>query len=362
MHGYLAVAVCLFGIISNLLNIVVLTRKHMRSPTNFILTALAIADILTMSPYVVMATYFYIIYRPLCEEGDRHTKPWMYFILFHNLYIVTCHMMAMWLTVSLAVFRYIFVCRHQVASTMCTMQRARLTVVIVVIGSIVSCIPNCFIYKVRDANSNDTLLLMGVQPENLPGPGERDSCYYVYPSDFAIGHPEYVTFVRWLYGVVIKILPCIVLAYLSMLLIIAMQRAKKRRARLLNNISRVIDHDSSSEHNRTTKMLVAVVLCFVITELPQGVTAWISAVDEDFFEKVYVQLGDFMDILVLINSAVNFILYCIMSQQFRDTFKSLFVAKHLPSFLQRVKHHSNGGGASAAGGDYSMVHTETTHV
>ena len=103
-------------------------------------------------------------------------------------------------------------------------------------------------------------------------------------------------------------------------------------------------------------------LCFVITELPQGITAWIGAVDAVFFENVYVQLGDFMDILVLINSAVNFILYCIMSQQFRDTFKSLFVAKHLPSFLQRVKHHSNGGGAGAGGGDYSMVHTETTHV
>lgn len=362
MHGYLAVAVCLFGIISNLLNIVVLTRKHMRSPTNFILTALAIADILTMSPYMVMATYFYIIYRPLCEEGDRHTKPWMYYILFHNLYIVACHMMAMWLTVSLAVFRYIFVCRHQVAAYMCTMQRARLTVFIVVILSIVSCIPNCFIYQVRDAHSNETWILMGGDPALYPASEQREACYYVYPSDFALGHHEYVNFVRWLYGVVIKILPCIVLAYLSLLLIIAMQRAKKRRARLLNNISRVIEHDSSSEHNRTTKMLVAVVLCFVITELPQGVTAWISALDDRFFEEVYVQLGDFMDILVLINSAVNFILYCIMSQQFRDTFKSLFVAKHLPAFLQRVKHHSNGGGAGPSGGDYSMVHTETTHV
>ncbi|RUS82540.1 hypothetical protein EGW08_009712 [Elysia chlorotica] len=364
IHGYLAVAVCMFGIISNLLNIIVLTRKHMRSPTNFILTALAIADILTMSPYVVMATYFYIIYEPLCEEGDRHTKPWMYFILFHNLWIVTCHMMAMWLTVSLAVFRYIFVCRHQVAATLCSMERARLTVLIVVIGSVVSCIPNCFLYQIRDAFSNETRYLSGMPPVRYPPGTERPSCFYVYPSNFAMGHPEYVNFVRWLYGVVIKVLPCIVLAYLSMLLIIAMQQAKKRRARLLNNISRVIEHDSSSEHNRTTKMLVAVVLCFVITELPQGVIAWISAVDEVFFKNVYVQLGDFMDILVLINSAVNFILYCIMSQQFRNTFKSLFVAKHLPSFLQRVKqHHANGGGAGGTqGAEYSMVHTETTHV
>lgn len=31
-----------------------------------------------------------------------------------------------------------------------------------------------------------------------------------------------------------------------------------------------------------------------------------------------------MDTLALINSAVNFVLYCSMSRQFRDTFKRLF--------------------------------------
>jgi len=39
IHGYLCIAVCVFGIISNILNIVVLTHRRMASsPTNFILT------------------------------------------------------------------------------------------------------------------------------------------------------------------------------------------------------------------------------------------------------------------------------------------------------------------------------------
>lgn len=40
-----------------MLNIAVLTRKEMRSPTNAILTGLAIADLLVMIDYVPFALY-----------------------------------------------------------------------------------------------------------------------------------------------------------------------------------------------------------------------------------------------------------------------------------------------------------------
>lgn len=340
IHGYFSVIVCVFGIVSNLLNIIVLTRKHMKSPTNFILTALAIADMLTMSTYPIMAIYLYIITSPQCETNN-HSQGWMYFILFHNLFIVTCHNMAMWLTVALAVFRYIFVCQHTMAAVLCSMERARLTVIIVVTATVVTCVPNYFAYTVKDIGSY-------FKNSNV--------CYWIVPSELAEQNPMYGQFVRWLFGVVIKILPCILMAFLSTLLIIAMQQAKKRRARLLNKVSRIVDHEhQSSEHNRTTLMLVGVVICFIITEVPQGVLAWISAVDQDFWETVYLHLGDLMDILVLVNSAVNFILYCIMSQQFRNTFKSLFVCNNLPFGLGRKVSKTNGT-------EYSMVKTETTQV
>jgi len=72
-------------------------------------------------------------------------------------------------------------------------------------------------------------------------------------------------------------------------------------------------------------MLVAVVLCFVAAELPQGVLAFLSGVDDRIFDEVYVPLGDVFDVAVLINSAVNFVLYCSMSRQFRQTFGQLFL-------------------------------------
>ena len=44
----------------------------------------------------------------------------------------------------------------------------------------------------------------------------------------------------------------------------------------------------------------------------------------EFFIYCYTPLGELMDMLVLTNCMVNFILYCIMSRQFRITFKKIF--------------------------------------
>ena len=62
-HGYISVVVCVFGIICSLLVIAVLTRRHMLTSSNFMLTTLAICDLITMLSYVPYALQFYCLYR-----------------------------------------------------------------------------------------------------------------------------------------------------------------------------------------------------------------------------------------------------------------------------------------------------------
>lgn len=340
VHGYIANVVCVFGVISNILNIIVLTRKHMITPTNCILTALAIADFLTMLTYLVYATYFYIATEPKPEYN--HSAGWIYFILIHNHFIITCHNMAMWFTVTLAVFRYIFVCHHTIASRLCSLQRSIMTIIIVVVATILLCIPNYFLYKVVPMNS---------KYENMTG-------YWIIDSDLVTENPSYKIAIFWFFGVIMKVAPSILLSLVSTLIILTMKRASERRVRLLKQ-TRASDHDVNHEHNRTTYMLVSVVLFFVITEFPQGILAMISGLNDKFFNDIYSNLGDVMDLLVLLNSAVNFILYCIMSQQFRDTFRSLFVGKWMCYYKQIRKLNGNHNGYSTA---YSTVKTEATMV
>ena len=336
-HGYISAVISCFGIIANILNIIVLTRKHMITPTNYILIALAISDVLTMSFYLVYAIYFYCYAMPLPDYG--HSEGWIYFVVINILVVITCHNMAMWLTVSLAVFRYIFVCHHVVANQLCSLQRAKITIAIVIVATIISCLPQYFLYKV-----------INIEPAtNISG-------YWVDKSDLVSVNEYYKTITFWIYGVIMKIGPCVLLTILSGCIIYAMRQARHRRQRLLQQSGRDTDH-ASHEHNRTTMMLVTVVLFFVITEFPQGILAAISGLDDEFFEQVYSNLGDLMDLLVLINSAINFILYCIMSQQFRDTFINLFLYKGLKN-ISNISHNGRHNGCTS----YSTVKTEATQV
>ena len=82
---------------------------------------------------------------------------------------------------------------------------------------------------------------------------------------------------------------------------------------------------SEKRTDRTTKMLVAVLLLFLITEFPQGILGLLSMIlGRCFFRTCYYLFGEVMDILALLNGAINFILYCSMSRQFRTTFALLF--------------------------------------
>ena len=72
VHGYLAVTVCLLGTIFNIMNILVLTHKDMRSnPINLLLTGIAVADMMVMVEYIPFAFHMYLLqgkYRTIEEK------------------------------------------------------------------------------------------------------------------------------------------------------------------------------------------------------------------------------------------------------------------------------------------------------
>jgi len=146
IHGYLSLAACTFGSTSNAMNIAVLTRRALISPTNLLLTALAVADLLTMVFYIPYAAYFYVYARP--DEDGHHPASWIRYLLFNNGFNITAHTIAMWLTVSLAVFRYVAVCYPTVGSRVCTLRRARIAVAAVVASTVVFCSPNYAMFHV----------------------------------------------------------------------------------------------------------------------------------------------------------------------------------------------------------------------
>lgn len=66
-------------------------------------------------------------------------------------------------------------------------------------------------------------------------------------------------------------------------------------------------------------MLLTILCVFLITELPQGVMMVLSGIFPEAFRRhIYNNLGDLLDLLSLCNACATFIIYCSMSEQFRN--------------------------------------------
>lgn len=212
---------------------------------------------------------------------------------------------------------------------LCTEKRCTLAISISYILPILLCSPSYLLTVIRKT----------VVQEH----GENFHLYHLDLSDFAKSNELFYVSCVWTYSVFIKLLPCEILTVISYWLIKALCKAKRRKQILrgYNACPTTIStgelppeqrrpNKSERRTERTTKMLVAVLLLFLITEFPQGILALLSGIyGKEFFRQYYHVTGDFMDILALLNGAINFILYCSMSRQFRQNFGLLFKPKIL---------------------------------
>lgn len=315
-HGYLATVVCALGILANILNIVVLTRKNMVSSTNCILTGLAMSDGLTMAAYLPFALRFYCLYG-VDSSPERNTQAFARFVLFYACFSVVVHTVSIWLTVTLATFRYLFIRLPHRGVVWCSLRRAKIAIFLVYVVTLIICVPNFATITVISERFNST---------------DGNGTFRLWFVSFRKTTPMEKTLHDvnfWIQAILAKLIPCIGLTILSILLVKSMREADKRRQKLLNKPGKNREHDNYSRTNRTTLMLLCVVILFLVTEFPQGILNLLSGILPPFYGEIYTPLGEIMDILALINNGINFILYCTMSKQFRDTFIEVFVPSNI---------------------------------
>ncbi|CAF1359029.1 unnamed protein product [Rotaria magnacalcarata] len=333
-HGIISSFVCVFGLTCNLFNIIVLTRPLMRSSTNTILTSLAISDLIKMLFVLPAAILFYCLQiSERKSEPDFSSRFQVTFYMIQMLVALTLHCISTWLTVLLAAFRFVFLSCRSLTGYVSRPDRALMGVISVVVVSIILCVPSYIEHRIVNNYTNDTSSLPSYRFEQ-----SRLSEYLSLRSTVFVLH-----------AVIFKLIPCILLLLFSFLLIHQLrsalakaekvQRHSATSINLINN-GRMRGRRHEKENRRTTLMLVIVCALFLITELPQGailLLAFLSKQKSDDYYEIYQQLGDTFDILALINNSVNFILYCLMSRAFRDTFKQTFCIS-----FQKIDHRDSG--------------------
>ena len=104
INGYIAPVLIMLTVITNSLVIAVLLKKHMRSPTNVLLAGMALSDMLT--GVIPLPIFIYFFSMGYYQDFVPYSWCFPYKLLYENIPTIF-HTASIWLTVGLAVQRYI---------------------------------------------------------------------------------------------------------------------------------------------------------------------------------------------------------------------------------------------------------------
>ncbi|XP_041379384.1 G-protein coupled receptor dmsr-1-like [Gigantopelta aegis] len=293
-HGYVSLVICVFGSITNIINILILTKKSMRNSINSILTGVATADLLTMTTYIPMAIHFYLM-NDITQSAQKNSYNWMKFLMFHASFSIATHTVSIWLAVIMAVMRYIFVRPTARGSKTVTIRSSVYIIIVTYIAAVILTIPNALstdMHKVEDLN---------------------ETLWRFYAPAIGTNQTDTMALLNfWIYPVFGKIVPVVLISIFGGLLLQTLRETDKRGQRLKG------DNTAAHRHNRrTTIMLLSIICMYIVSEVPQSILIILCACVDGFW-GVYIAMGDIIDTVSLINSAINFIMYCTMSTQFRN--------------------------------------------
>ncbi|KAK3107484.1 hypothetical protein FSP39_015530 [Pinctada imbricata] len=310
INGYLSPLLIFITLVTNIFVVVVLMRKHMRSPTNAILAGMAVSDMFTgLSPLPVFLYLF-----SMGNYKDFVEYKWCYVYFALGEWIPTIfHTASIWLTMTLAIQRYIYICHSIQARKWCTIQN-------VVIGTAV-------IYLVAILSQCSRFADYGLYPVEIPS--------VVYPNKtilacemrlrpwFRENEVLYFNIYFWFRVIFIHLVPCTFLVLLNALLISTMRTAQLRRMQLLQQ-NKKSESKKLKDSNCTTLMLVAVVGLFLLVEFPLGIIMILNIIQNSFAvqicsEETFRSMTLISNFFILLSYPLNFFIYCGMSRQFRET-------------------------------------------
>ncbi|KAL3884528.1 hypothetical protein ACJMK2_024662 [Sinanodonta woodiana] len=315
INGYMSPILILITVVTNTFVIAVLLKTHMRTPTNALLAGMALTDMLTGVFPLPIFLYFFA----MGNSVDPMPYNWCYSYkyLFENIPTIF-HTASIWLTVGLAAQRYVYICHSIQARTWCTIPnviRATLIVYVVAILSQVS--------RFVDFSFEPIPVTSKMHP-NISYVG----CVEMLKPWFSDNMDLYLNIYYWFRVIFIHLVPCISLVVLNGLLISAMRNAQLRRMQLLKQ-NKKSESKKLKDSNCTTLMLVAVVGLFLLVEFPLGIIMTIYIADNTFqlalfIPETYSVMTLISNFFILVSYPLNFVVYCAMSRQFRETFKRLF--------------------------------------
>ena len=273
--------ICLAGVVGNIFIIALLGRPSQHTTTNIYLCALAVSDLIKLlnDTLYFFTVLFYTTDPILGNKAFGYLYPYAHFVF--NL--AAC--VSSWLTVTIAVERYMLVCHPMRARGLISLSRARTATVAIFIVMTSLAVPSGLryrtVHRLQEINGRNVTML-DVQLTSL---------WRVQ---------EFVVAYTWLQSLLRSIIPFLILLAVNAAIITALRRMRARR--------------SLACRNRITVMLIVVLVVFLLCITPDAVmSAFFNA---GYAESNYLVRGvrEITDMLLSLNAAINFWLYFVFNQ------------------------------------------------
>lgn len=322
-YGILLNAVGAAGVVGNTLAAVILSRLQMRSSINTLLLGLVACDTL-----IIFCTVSIFDLRAVTLYAG---SPLYYHYAFPHIFLYAYPLasagrtMCVYLTVLVSVERWLAVCHPFRARTLCSVRSARWCVLAAASFALLYNVPKFLEMSV-------------VERKNADG--------YAVTSDLRYRNRTYITvYVHWMTAVVMYVVPFSSLVVLNACIVRRVRLAAEERAR----------HSPQQRHEHSvTKMLLVVVLVFFLC-------CMLPLVNHSI-EVLHVERPDWLNrlvmvsnLLVTVNSSINFVIYVIFGKKFQHVFLKMFCSgRPLPrdggdSSRSRVTGSSTESGRSNLG-------------
>lgn len=285
------------GLIGNVISFVVLWSDNGKTATVFLLRSLAIADSLVLISVIPL----YVLPNIGPHTGYLQSYADAYPDILHFLwpcYLIpyTCTIM---LTVLVSLNRYFCVCKPFTTTKICSTENAHKHVVYVALFSIVYNIPRFFEYQ---------------EVETCIGPNISHKGFDVSP--FGRNKIYRILYSNVLYFIVMHGGPLLSLAFLNSQLIKALKKRQKKRALM----GKSNDSNAQGYQHDVTMVLVVVICVFMCCQTPTFVDHLLWT----FLDAQLRYCGNWLyyytaigDLLAILNSSINFVIYTLTSQKFR---------------------------------------------
>ncbi|KAF7202449.1 neuromedin-U receptor 1 [Nothobranchius furzeri] len=304
----------LVGVVGNVLTCTVIVRnKVMWTPTNYYLFSLAVSDLLVLLLGMPLELYeLWQNYPFLLGKGGCYFKTFLFeTVCLASILNVT----------ALSIERYIAVVHPLRAKYVVTRTHAKRVILTVWCVSVLCAVPNTSLHGVLIIHVRSTGPA-GVVNQEIP---DSAICTLVKP--------------RWMYNLTIQlttflffILPMATISVLYMLIGVQLKREKMRQALEAksgfgkDSFCNIRTQQQKARRRQVTKMLFVLVVVFGICWAPfhtdrlmwSFISDWTDS-HLEIFEYVHIISGVFF----YLSSAVNPILYNLMSTRFREMFKEV---------------------------------------